>query len=322
MPFKLHSKGRHHIPRQRHRVTNWREYDAALRNRGSLTIWFTEEALTGWRAQPRTTPGGQRQYSNLAIETALTLRAVMRLALRQTEGLIGSIMRLLEIDLPIPDHTTLSRRACGLPVQTHQRAGTGELHLIVDSTGLKLRGAGEWLFEKHGTAKRRAWRKLHIGIDAGSGEIVAFDLTDKDVDDASHVETLLEQLSGAPASFTADGAYDRAFLLDAVLARNPDAKFIVPPCKGAVPGPSAATAPTQRDQHVLCVEEHGRMNWQKASGYNKRSKVEAAISRYKRIIGDGLKSRHDARRGTEVAIAVKSLNRMSALGQAICVRVA
>ncbi len=151
MPFKLQSKGRRHIPRQRHRVTNWREYDASLRNRGSVTIWFTPEAIAGWKAQPRTTPGGQRHYSDLAIETALTLRTVFRLALRQSEGLIGSIMKMLEIDLPVPDHTTLSRRACGLPVCTLARIGTGELHLIVDSTGLKLRGAGEWLFEKHGT---------------------------------------------------------------------------------------------------------------------------------------------------------------------------
>ena len=148
MPFKLHSKDRRHIPRQRHRVTNWREYDASLRNRGSLTIWFTPEAIAGWKAQPRTTPGGQRHYSDLAIETALTLRTVFRLALRQSEGLIGSIMKMLEIDLPVPDHTTLSRRACGLPVCNLARIGTGELHLIVDSTGLKLRGAGEWLFEK------------------------------------------------------------------------------------------------------------------------------------------------------------------------------
>ena len=322
MPFKFHSKGRRHIPRQRHRVTNWRDYDTALRNRGSLTIWFTDEALAGWKAQPRTTPGGQPHYSDLAIETALTLRAVFRLALRQTEGLIGSIMRMLEIDLPVPDHTTLSRRACGLPVPERARIGTGDLHLIVDSTGLKLRGAGEWLFEKHGTAKRRAWRKLHIGLDANSGEIVAFDLTDKDVDDASHVQTLLEQLVEAPRSFMADGAYDRSGVLDAVLARSPSASFIVPPCKGAVPGPTAATSPTQRDRHVLWVEEHGRMNWQKASGYNLRAKVEAAISRYKRVIGDILKSRDDGRRVTEVAIAVKSLNRMRDLGQAICVRVA
>jgi len=322
VPFKFNSKGRHHIPRQRHRVTNWRDYDTALRNRGSLTIWFTPEAIAGWKAQARTTPGGQRHYSDLAIETALTLRAVFRLALRQSEGLIGSIMQLLEIDLPVPDHTTLSRRACGLPVRSHGRIGTGELHLIVDSTGLKLRGAGEWLFEKHGTAKRRSWRKLHIGIDADTSEIVAFDLTDKDVDDASHVAPLLDQLTEAPTSFMGDGAYDRSFVLEGVLARNPNAKFIVPPCNGAVTGSTAATSPTQRDQHVLAVDAHGRMNWQKTTGYNRRSKVEASISRYKRVIGDTLKSREDARRVTEVAIAIKSLNRMRKLGQANFVRVA
>jgi len=322
MPFKLQSKGRRHIPRQRHRVTNWREYDASLCNRGSLTIWFTPEAIAGWKAQPRTTPGGQRHYSDLAIETALTLRTVFRLALRQSEGLIGSIMKMLEIDLPVPDHTTLSRRACGLPVCNLARIRTGELHLIVDSTGLKLLGAGEWLFEKHGTTKRRAWRKLHIGIDAGNGEIVAFDLTDKDVDDTSHVPTLLDQLTQDPASFRADGAYDRAATYDAILARNPSARFIVPPCKGSVPGPTATISPTQRDLHVLAVDEHGRMNWQKASGYNTRSKVEAAISRYKRVIGDTLKSRHDTRRATEVAIAIKSLNRINQLGRALFTRIA
>jgi len=274
-------------------VTNWREYDAALRNRGGLTIWFTEEALAGWKAQPRTTPGGQRYYSNLAIETALTLRTLFRWALRQREGLIGSITRMLGIDLPVADHTTLSRRACGLPVQPCRRTGKGELHLIVDSTGLKLRGSGEGLFEKHGTAKRRAWRKLHVGVDANGGEIVAFDLTDKDVDDDSRVETLLEQVDEASASFMADGAYDRSAAYEALIARNPIARFIVPPCRGAVPGSTAATAPTQHDHDVLAINAHGRMNWQKASGYNKRSKVEAAISRYKRVIGDALKSRHD-----------------------------
>jgi hypothetical protein len=162
---------------------------------------------------------------------------------------------------------------------------------------------------------------LHIGIDAGNGEIVAFDLTDKDVDDASHVPTLLDQLTQAPATFMADGAYDRAATYDAILARNPSARFIVPPCKGAVPGPTATISPTQRDLHVLAVAEHGRMNWQKASRHNKRSKVEAAISRYNRVMGDTLKSRHGARRTTEVAIAVKALNRMNELGQAKFVQV-
>ena len=155
-----------------------------------------------------------------------------------------------------------------------------DLHLIVDSTGLKLRGAGEWLFEKHGTAKRRAWRKLHIGLDANSGEIVAFDLTDKDVDDASHVEPLLEQLVEAPRSFMADGAYDRSRVLDAVLARTPSARFIVPPCKGAVPGPTAATSPTQRDRHVLWIEEHGRMNGRRPPAITcaRRSKRQSVVT--------------------------------------------
>ena len=148
MPFKFHRNGRHHIPRQKFRVTNWRDYEAALRSRGSLTIWFTAKAIADWRAQPRATPGGQRHYSDLAIETALTLRAVFGLALRQTEGLVGSIMQLLGIDLPVPDHTTFSRRAGGLKVLQKPRASSDPFHLIIDSAGLKLRGAGEWLFEK------------------------------------------------------------------------------------------------------------------------------------------------------------------------------
>ena len=159
-------------------------------------------------------------------------------------------------------------------------------------------------------------------MDADSGEIAAFDLTDKDVGDASHVEPLLDQLADAPASFLADGAYDRSAVLDAVLTRNPNASFIVPPRKGAVPGPTVATAPTQRDLHVLAIDAYGRSSWQKAAGHNRRAKIEAATSRCKRVIGDTLKSRDDARRVTEVAIAVKSLNRMRDLGQAICVRVA
>jgi hypothetical protein len=148
-------------------------------------------------------------------------------------------------------------------------------------------------------------------------------LTDKDVDDASHVPTLWDQLTQDPASFMADGAYDRAAATyDAILARNPSARFIVPPCNGSVPGPTATISPTQRDLHVLAVDEHGRVNWQKASGYNTRSKVEAAISRYKRVIGDTLKSGHGTRSAREVAIAIKSLNRMNQLGRAIFTRIA
>src|SRR4051812_23306294 len=172
MPFKANADRRHRIPKQRRRITNWAESDAALRQRGSLTVWFTEAAIAAWRAEPRTTPGGQPHYSSLAIVTALTLRAVFRLALRQTEGLIGSLIRLLGLDLPVPDHTTLSRRAEILEVP-RPKAGSAPIHLLVDSTGLKLCGPGEWLIEKHGTRVRQSWRKLHVGVDADTGRILA-----------------------------------------------------------------------------------------------------------------------------------------------------
>src|SRR5919202_3526147 len=210
VPFKLHQAGRHHIPRQRHKVTNWAAYDAALRQHGSLTVWFTDEAIAAWRAGPRTTPGGQPWYSPLAILTALTLRAVFRLALRQTEGLISSILHLLGLTLAVPDHTTLCRRAETLEVPRPRPRSAGEpLHLLVDSTGLKLCGAGEWLAEKHGTSKRRSWKKLHIGMEAGTGRIVAAVLTDKEADDGAQVGPLLDQGDGPVASFTGDGAYDQ-----------------------------------------------------------------------------------------------------------------
>jgi len=144
VPFKANQDRRHHIPKQRHRVTNWAAYDIALRQRGSLTVWFTEAAIAAWKAEPRATRGGQPRYSALAITTALTLRAVFRLALRQTEGLIASLLRLLGLDLAAPDHSTISRRGETLPV-SRPRPGREPVHLLVDSTGLKLYGPGEWL---------------------------------------------------------------------------------------------------------------------------------------------------------------------------------
>ena len=179
----------------RYRVTNWPEYDAALRRRGSLNVWITDEAIAAWLAEPRATPGGQPYYSAMAITMALTMRAVFSLALRQTEGLIGSVIALLGLALTVLHHSTMSRPSRTLELPALDRSGTGPLHLLVDSTGLKLGGAGEWLVEKHGTSRRRSWRKLHIGIDAGSGEILAIEPTDKDVDDAARTGALLDQIT-------------------------------------------------------------------------------------------------------------------------------
>ena len=246
MPFKANDDRRHRIPRQRFRVTNWREYDASLRGRGGLTAWFTDEAIASWTAETRTTRGGQHTYSGMAILTALILRTVFRLALRQTEGLIGSVIGLLGLDLAVPDHSTLSRRAATVEVPRPRASpGSDPLHLLVDSTGLKLCGAGEWLNERHGKRVRRSWRKLRLGVDAGTGRIVASLLTTRDVDDGSQVGPLLDRVGEPLASFTGDGAYDQTGITASIGSRHPEAAIIVPPqCRATRPRPRPRSATT------------------------------------------------------------------------------
>jgi hypothetical protein len=304
-------------------VTNWRAYDASLWQRGSLTVWFTDEAIAAWRAAPRTTWGRQPWYSPLAILMALTLRAVFRLALRQTEGLIGSILQLLGLDLAVPDHSTLSRQAEDLEVpRPRSSPGSRPMHLLVDNTSLRLGGPGEWLVEKHGGRTRRSWKKLHLATDADTGRIVASALTGHAADDGSQVGPLLDQIEGPVASFTADGAFDRDDVYGEVAPRHPDAAVIVPPRSDAVPSATAEATPTQRDRHLKVIGERSRMGWQKASGYNWRALVEADIARWKRVIGDGLRSHTDGHQATEVAIAADVLNRMLELGRPEYVRIA
>ena len=320
MPHKYNADRRHHIPRARYKVTNWSAYEAGLRQRGSLTIWFSEEAVAAWQAAPRTTPGGQARYSDLAIETALILRTVFHQPLRQTEGLVGSLLELMGLDLPVPDHSTLSRRSRTLAVAP--QAASGPLHLLVDSTGVKLSGPGEWLVEKHGTQRRRAWRKLHLAVDAKTGTIVASTLTSKEVDDAAELGPLLDQIDEPLAAVIADGAYDQDRVYDAVAEHSAEAAVVVPPRSTAVLSPSAETDPTQRDRHIQVIAEQGRMGWQRTSGYNARAGAEGTMSRYKRIIGDTLRSHSRPAQETETRIAVSILNRMLDLGRPESVRAA
>src|SRR4051812_40265029 len=335
LPFKLNQDRRRHIPEQKRKVVNWREYDESLRRRGSLMVWVSDEAVEAGGAARRTSRGGRPEYSALAILTALTFKAVFRLAYRQTEGLIGSVIGLLGLDLAVPDHTTLCRRAETLegprPKPRGDGAGggarrdTGPMHLPVDSTGLKLYGAGEWLGEEHGTKRarswRRWWRKPPPRVDAETGRIVAATLTDRDEDDAAQVGPLLDQVADPVAFVTADGAYDQESVYADVAERHPEAAVIVPPRSTAVPSATAETAPTQRDRHLQLIAEKGRMGWQKASGYNARARAEATIGRFKRVIGDGLRSRTDERRATEMDVAVQVLNRMLELGRPTYVRI-
>ena len=182
MPYKHNDDRRHHIPKMAFKVRNWPEYEAGLRRRGSLTLWIEDAALDHWQAVG---PGGQARYTDAAIQTTLMVRAAFRLAFRQTEGLMASVITLMDLTLSTPDHTTMSRRAETLPVNEPASVPHGPLHLLIDSTGLKVYGAGQWLEAKHGAKSRRKWRKLHLAIDAENGTIVAQTLTDQDDDDPS-----------------------------------------------------------------------------------------------------------------------------------------
>src|SRR3954463_4815634 len=235
MPYKANADRRHKIPKMRYRVTNWPEYDAALVRRGSLTLWVTEEALAAWHAPVTGKRGGQPVYADVAIETGLALRLVFHQPLRHTEGAMRSIIGLLGLDLPIPDHTTFSRRGGGVTVLQQRVERNEPLHVLIDSTGVKIYGEGEWLDQKHGVRSRRRWRKLHLGLDADTQEIAAVELTPDDVGDVSVLPELLNQIDGDVASMTADGAYDSKAAYSAVADQHPAAVVVIPPRATAVP---------------------------------------------------------------------------------------
>ena len=321
MPFKHNAARRHRIPKQRWRVTNWPAYEAGLRRRGDLTFWLDEAALAGWQAPRRSTPDGQPQYSDLAIELVLTLRLVFHLALRQAEAFSASVLRLLGLERAVPDHTTLSRRGRAFAGrQPRVVRHDGPVHLVLDSTGLHLFGQGEWNAEKHGRT-RRQWRKLHIAVDASTSEIAAHVLTEGHADDATQAPGLLGQAEGSITTVTADGAYDSDAVYRAATRRHgPPPDVVIPPRASAVPSTDDPAAQTPRDCHIQLIAEQGRMAWQRASGYGRRSVVETAIGRYKHLIGPKLRARTLPGQQGEVALAVAVLNRMIRIAKPISER--
>jgi hypothetical protein len=326
MPFKHNAARRHRIPRARYRVTNWPAYEAGLRRRGDLTLWLDEASLAGWAAPKRSSPGGQPLYSELAIELVLTLRLVFHMALRQAEAFSRSVLRLLGAALPVPDHTTLSRRGRAFAGrQPRVLASAGPIHLLLDSTGLELFGQGEWDAEKHGRT-RRQWRKLHLAVDAETGEIGAHVLTDGHADDAAQVPALLGQAEGYIASVTADGAYDGEPTYAAATARqrHPPPDVVVPPRASAVPSSDKGdgSAQSQRDRHIQLMAERGRMGWQKATGYGRRNQAETTMFRYKHLIGPKLRARSLPAQKGEVAIAIAVLNTMTRTAKPVSIRIA
>ncbi len=228
----------------RYRVRNWRSYEESLRLRGDITVWFDNDAIAGWSPPASGRPGGQREYSDLAILTALTLRAVFHLALRQTEGFVASLIRLMGLELETPDHTTLSRRSKTVAVPPSVRSHTGPLHLVIDSTGLKIIGGGQWNADKHGVSKeRRQWRKLHLGVDLG-GFIVVSRLTSQCEDDGRIGVELLDELDAPVASFRADGAYDTRPIYAALdRVGTPEIDIAIPPRRTASLSPANLKGP-------------------------------------------------------------------------------
>ena len=306
----------------KYRVKNWAAYEVALRERGDITVWFDEEAICTWKAPPSGDPGGQRRYSDLAIVTALTLRTVFHLPLRQTEGFVASLIGLMGLALQTPDHTTLSRRNRDVEIPRLARDHDGPLHLVIDSTGLKVLGDGEWQVHKHKASnKRRSWRKLHLGID-GDGYIIAAALTDSVVDDASVGISILEQIRAAIDQFTADGAYDTRPMYEALAASAAaDISIVIPPKKTATVDSRAVGPWRQRNHAIERIAEVGRRQWRKESGAHRQARAENGMYRYKRIVGDRLRAQHYEAQQKEALIAVNVINRVTALGMPESVKV-
>ncbi|WP_338105667.1 IS5 family transposase [Microvirga tunisiensis] len=305
------------MPKARYRVKNWRDYDAALRRRGDLTVWVTPAAMAAWTPPRNNRRGRPQKYSGIAVETGLMLRLAFGRPWRQTEGMLASIMRLLGLDLPVPDHTTFSRRSADLTLAKAVSIASGPVNVVIDSTGLKVFGAGEWQREKHGGKGRRTWRKLHLAADPDTGEILASELTTTEDGDASQVGPLLNQISGPIASVTADGAYDGGPVYRIIAQRDPAAAVIIPPRSTAVPSDNADTAPTQRDRHLRMIQERGRRGWQKAVNYGRRALGEVAMMHYKTVIGRRLHARTLPTQKAEAAAGCKVLNVMTRLGMPV-----
>jgi IS5 family transposase len=298
----------------KYRVGNWAEYDRALVQRGDITLWISIDATRTWKPAPSGRRGGQRKFSDHAIETALVLRLVFKLPLRQAEGFLRSVLVLMGVDLEAPDHTTLSRRSQHLDVALNLAPVNEPIHLIVDSTGLSIVGEGECAAAKHGGrgSGRRGWKKLHIGVER-SGIIVAGALTDGSADDAKTALDLLDEIEGEITSVTADAAYDTIAIYDASDARG--AEVVVPPAKSSTRSGRRRSRSSARDRTIMRVREIGTRQWKKESGYHRQARVENTFFRYKSIVGDRLRARHPKSQEAEAIIACNILNRMIAMGR-------
>ncbi|MCA2009630.1 IS5 family transposase [Tritonibacter mobilis] len=294
-----------------YKTTNWHSYNQALRQRGSLTVWF--DPSMQWEAAPSGRRGRQQAYSDAAIQACLTIKVLLGLPLRQTTGFVASLLELSGLGWAVPDFSTLSRRQKTLDVTIPYRGSKGAIHLLVDSTGIKVEGEGEWHARKHGGSRRRVWRKIHLGIDEETLEIRAVEVTSSNVGDAPMLPNLLAQISANEdiATVTADGAYDTRACHDAIAARG--AAAIIPSRRNARPWKPDTAGARARNEILRASKHLGRALWRNWSGYHRRSRVETKMNCVK-LLGQRLMSREFDRQVAEVQIRVAVLNRFTALG--------
>ncbi|BAY59926.1 transposase (plasmid) [Leptolyngbya boryana NIES-2135] len=294
-----------------YRIRNWSEYNAGLRQRGSLTFWIDESVLETWII-PKLSgkPGASVFYSDLAITTMITLKSIYGLAGRQCQGFLESIFVPMEIDLLVPDHSTLSRRLGRLSVALPVLPKGEAKHVVVDSTGVKVYGEGEWKTRQHGISKRRTWRKLHLGVDEQTGEILAAMVTTNDVGDGQMLSDLLDQIEDEIEQVSADGAYDQNQCYDAIRERK--ARATIPPRRGAKiwHHGNRKTERHNRDENLRRVRKVGRRAWKQESNYHRRSLSETTMFLFKTIFGSSVRSRKFDNQAVELFIKCAALNRM------------
>ncbi len=259
----------------KYKTTNWSSSNDALKQRGSLAIWFDPEMV--WTPPPTGRRGRQCKFSDAAIQTCLTMKVLFGMPLRQTAGFVESLLRLVGLDWSVPDFSTLCRRQKTLNVSLPYRGGTGPLNLLIDSTGIKAEGEGEWNARKHGGPKRRIWRKIHIGIDEETLEVRAVEVTTSNIGDAPMLPELLNQIPPDQdlGSVTADGAYDTRRCHDVIAARG--AHAVIPPRKNAKPWKPTSAGAIARNEAVNASRYLGRALWRRWSGYHRRSRVETKM---------------------------------------------
>jgi len=298
-----------------YRVQNWSEYDKALVQRGSITFWMSNDFEKTWLHTGEKQRGSQFDYSDQAILVMLTVKEVFHLTNRGVEGFVRSLFRMMKINLPVPDHTTLSKRGKDLKVNLPKKSSQS-LNIVMDSTGLKIYGEGEWKVRMHGVSKRRTWRKLHVGANPEDGEIQAVILTENSVSDDAAVEVLLEQIQQEIANFAADGAYDKRKVYDGLNAHSPDVNILIPPRKNARIWKHGNTQAERlkRDENLRSIRKYGRKEWKKNSGYHVRSLAETTMFRLKTIFGDDLSARLLETQTTQALVRCAALNKMTHLG--------